>query len=83
MFMNILIIYFYKITVYKKILIIILLIIKNKNNTKKDDIKQHVLRPSKKLMSASGHFCNRLFSIGVDGFRTIRMTSFCKLFGRY
>ena len=30
-----------------------------------------------------GYVCNRLFSIGEDGFGTRRMTSFCKLFGRY
>jgi len=35
------------------------------------------------LTSISGYVCNGLFSIGKDGFRTRRMTSFCKLFGRY
>ena len=35
------------------------------------------------LTLVSGHFCNRLFSIGEDGVGTRRMTSFCKLFGRY
>ena len=34
------------------------------------------------LASVSSHVCNRLFSIGEDGFRTRRMVSFCKLFGR-
>ena len=29
------------------------------------------------------HICNRLFSIGEDGFETRRMISFYKLFGRY
>ena len=36
-----------------------------------------------KFTSVSDHICNGLFSIGKYGFRTIRMTSFCKLFGRY
>ena len=36
-----------------------------------------------KLTSISGYVCNILFSIGEDGFRTRRMTSICKLFGRY
>ena len=31
----------------------------------------------------SGYVCKGLFSIGEDGFGTRRMTSFCKLFGRY
>ena len=35
------------------------------------------------LTLVSGHICNGLFSIGEDGVGTRRMTSFCKLFGRY
>ncbi|KAL0655244.1 hypothetical protein Bca4012_075828 [Brassica carinata] len=37
----------------------------------------------KELTSVQGYVCNGLFSIGEDGFGTRRMTSFCKLFGRY
>ena len=33
--------------------------------------------------SVSSHICNRLFSIGEDGFGTRRFTSIYKLFGRY
>ena len=29
------------------------------------------------------YICNRLFSVGKDDFGTRRMTSICKLFGRY
>ena len=36
-----------------------------------------------KFTIISGYVCNRLFSIGEDGFGTRRMASFCKLFGRY
>ena len=35
-----------------------------------------------KLTSISGHVCNRLLSIGEDGFGTRRMAIFCKLFRR-
>ena len=36
-----------------------------------------------KFTSVSGYVCNILFPIGEDGFETRKMTSFCKLFGRY
>ena len=36
-----------------------------------------------KLTTISGYVCNRLFSIGEDGFRTRRIASVCKLFGGY
>ena len=33
--------------------------------------------------TVSGYVCNGLFSIGEDGFRTKRMTSIRKLYGRH
>ena len=33
--------------------------------------------------TVSGHICNGLFATGEDGFGTRRMTSICKLSGRY
>ena len=33
--------------------------------------------------SIPGYVCNGLFSIGEDDFGTRKVTSFCKLFGRY